>query len=205
MPNLKTTIARPQRWDEPFGPNMTESMVDQLLGIEPFSQMDPSSFSSKVPLRGVLLNDCRVHNFQKGDIILREGDYGHSAFIILAGQAIVALKSLPSQLLGRQNTRKKGWLKALAQLWENSTVPEARDYSQADEPGGVGSRKDEDTTRIFLQDIPSVLDINHTAKINAGEIFGEISALTRTRNEPLLSLPTKSRSFWKCAGKGFAS
>ena len=181
MPNLKTTIARPQRWDEPFGPNMTESMVDQLLGIEPFSQMDPSSFSSKVPLRGVLLNDCRVHNFQKGDIILREGDYGHSAFIILAGQAIVALKSLPSQLLGRQNTRKKGWLKALAQLWENSTVPESRDYSQVDEPGGVGSRKDEDTTRIFLQDIPSVLDINHTAKINAGEIFGEISALTRTQ------------------------
>ena len=181
MPNSKTAIARPQRWDEPFDPNMTEPKVDGLLRVAPFSQMDLGAFSKKVPLRGVLLNDCRVHEFRKGDIVLREGDYGHSVFIILSGQAIVSLKSLPSRLLGRESPRKKGWFKALAQLWENSNVPESRDYSQTEKPSGIGSRQDQDTTRVFLQDIPSVLDINQTAAIDAGEIFGEISALTRTQ------------------------
>ena len=34
---------------------------------------------------GILQNDTRVRVFQAGDLILREGDYGHSAFLILRG------------------------------------------------------------------------------------------------------------------------
>lgn len=175
----QVAMQRPQRWDTPLDPDMTESRVTGLLGLAPFNQMDPTAFTKKVPLRGVLRNDCRIHNFEKGDIIIREGDYGHSAFLVLEGEALVSLKSLPATLLGRQSRKPKGWLKTLAQLWENNRVPEARDYSEQG-PKELGSRESAAGTRIFLQDIPSVLDMDRTARIHPGEIFGEISALTRT-------------------------
>jgi Fe-S-cluster-containing dehydrogenase component/CRP-like cAMP-binding protein len=177
--DLKTAIQRPKRWDTPLDSEMTDEMVTRLLGVAPFSQMNPESFVKRVPLRGVLKNDCRLLDFEKGDIIIREGDYGHSAFLILEGEALVSLKRLPANILGRQNRKPKGWFRALAQLWENSSVPEARDYENK-KTSPLGSRESAAGTRVFLQDIPSVLDMNFTATINEGEIFGEISALTRT-------------------------
>lgn len=175
----QVAMQRPQRWDTPLDPDMTEAKVTGLLGLAPFNQMNAEAFTKKVPLRGVLRNDCRIHHFEKGDIIIREGDYGHSAFLVLEGEALVSLKSLPAKLLGRQNRKPKGWLKTLAQLWENSRFSEARDYSEQG-PAELGSRESAAGTRIFLQDIPSVLDMDRTARIQSGEIFGEISALTRT-------------------------
>lgn len=175
----KTAIQRPARWDSPLDSDMTESMVSGLLEIAPFSQMDPGLFTRKVPLRGLLKNDCRIHTFEKGDIIIREGDYGNSAFLVLDGEAIVSLKSLPAEVLGRHKHKPKGWFKALAQLWENSSAPESRNYGQGHSEQ-VSSRGDSARTRVFLQDIPRVLDMDRTARIATGEIFGEISALTRT-------------------------
>ncbi len=175
----KAAIQRPQRWDAPFDPELTDAVVSRVLKFAPFNQMDPDAFTQKVSLHGLLKNDCRVHHFEKGDIILREGDYGHSAFLILEGESLVSLKSLPANLLGRNSRKPKGWFKSLAQLWENTKIPEARDYSNV-EAKGLGSRQSAQGHHIFLQDIPSVLDMNRTAMIQAGEIFGEISALTRT-------------------------
>lgn len=179
MANPTTAIQRPQRWDSPLDPEMTDAMVRGLAELAPFVDMDATAFTKKVPLQGVLKNDCRIHHFEKGDIILREGDYGHCAYLILEGEALVSLKSLPANVLGRQSKKPKGWLKSLAQLWENSKVPESRDYSNL-ENNGLGTRECAHGHHIFLQDIPSVLDISRTAKVRAGEIFGEISALTRT-------------------------
>ena len=189
MPN-HSTIERPQRWDQPLDPDLTPARaarLAQLMSLEPFASMDPDSFSKKLPLKGILQNDCRILDFEKGDIIVREGDYGSSAFLILSGQAIVALKKLPAALLGRSEPAGKGWFKTIAQLWSNSSVPEARSYPATSKSSGgasghaaTGIRTEGDATRVFLHDIPRVIPAGESVTLEAGEIFGELSALTRT-------------------------
>jgi len=185
-PTLPHT-ARPQRWDVPFGSSMTQEHVARLLTIAPFSTVDPTRFPASIPFRGILLNDARVRKFESGDIIVREGDYGNSAFFILSGAVLAVLDSLSAELLGRRKPQKKSFLGSLAQLWTRPDYPEVRDYSDAKAASGMesagvqarGEQKREDVC-IFLQDVPRVLDENRTARMDAGELFGEIAALGRT-------------------------
>jgi Fe-S-cluster-containing dehydrogenase component/CRP-like cAMP-binding protein len=178
------TINRPQRWDEPFDPNMTDAMVAELLTIQPLDSIDPAAFSKSVSLDGILRNDCRILDLKQGDIIVREGDYGSSAFLIISGEALVSMQSLPANLLGRSSHKKRGWGSAIAQLWTNSKGNETRNYENR--PGsqhhgtGLGTREDAAGTRVFLHDVPRVIPANQSIPLNEGEIFGEISALTRT-------------------------
>jgi Fe-S-cluster-containing dehydrogenase component/CRP-like cAMP-binding protein len=178
-------ISKPQRWDIPFGEDMTEARVERLMQQPPFSRIDESKFPSSAPLRGIFLNDARLRRFEDGDIVVREGDYGSSAFFIVSGAVQVILDSLPAQMLGRRVSEKKNFFKSVAQLWERPPYPEVRDYSQRKVTGTataeVRARGDEKTSevRIFLQDVPRVLSENHTARLEAGELFGEIAALGR--------------------------
>jgi len=131
---------RPQRWDEPFDPGMSDSDVSALLSIEPLSTIDPAAFSQAISLHGVIKNDCRILDLDQGDIIVREGDYGSSAFLILFGQALVSLESLPASVLGRPSKKKKSWGETFAQLWRNSTGTETRDYSDRSASPSQASR-----------------------------------------------------------------
>jgi Fe-S-cluster-containing dehydrogenase component/CRP-like cAMP-binding protein len=182
MPELEVAIPRPQRWDEPFGTRMTDEDVNRLLTIDPFRGVDPTAFPPTLSLRGILRNDTRLVRYEHGDLIVREGDYGHSAFMILAGTVRVALESLDPKLLGRSDPPRPGWRRALAQLWENAKLPEVRrDRPAASSfPESVGTRKEAEETRIFLQDVPRVVDRTGTARLETGEIFGELAALSRT-------------------------
>jgi Fe-S-cluster-containing dehydrogenase component/CRP-like cAMP-binding protein len=180
MPELEIAIPRPQRWDVPFG-HMTEADVDRLLTIEPFRGIDASAFPPTVPLRGILMGDTRIGHYQAGDVVVREGDYGNSAFLVLSGSVRVLLERLDPTLLGREAPPRRGWLQAIAQLWQNSSVPEARTGNRPQfAENGAGSREEDGTTRVFLQDFPRILDRTGTAQIGPGEIFGELAALSRT-------------------------
>ncbi|MEM7455150.1 MAG: cyclic nucleotide-binding domain-containing protein [Planctomycetota bacterium] len=181
MNAIGSQIKRPGRWDEPFDETISDEDVFRLKQLDPFRQMDPDAFSRAVPLEGILKNDCRLLDLEKGDIIVREGDYGNSAFLILDGNAIVSLVSLPAEVLGRKESRRLGWLESIAKLWKNSPHRESRDYAvQLEELSYVGAREDEQGTRIFLHDIPRVIPQGRSVELHPGEIFGEISALTRT-------------------------
>jgi Fe-S-cluster-containing dehydrogenase component/CRP-like cAMP-binding protein len=182
-----TRISRPQRWDVPYSDLMTEEEVDRILTKPPFSAMDSDRFPPMTPLKGILLNDASVRRFAPGDIIVREGDYGNSAFLILGGAVRVFLDSLPAEILGRREPQKKNFLRSLAQLWRGRAYPEVRRYSREQAASGVDAetvraRQDEGekTVRIFLQDVPGVLDKHHTARLDQGELFGEIAAILRT-------------------------
>src|SRR3954454_8454846 len=143
MPELEIAIPRPQRWDVPFG-QMTQADVDRLLAIEPFRGIDASTFPPTVPLRGILLGDTRIGHYQAGDIVVREGDYGNSAFLVLSGSVRVMLERLNPTLLGRESPRRRGWTQAIAQLWRNSTVPEARAGAGTQfNESGAGSREED--------------------------------------------------------------
>ena len=183
------SIKRPQRWDVPFQDElldtltapMTPEEVERLMQIPLFRQMDQSRFPKNTPLRDILLNDGRLRHFKSGDIIVRQGDYGNSAFIVLSGSARVILDKLNDVITGRQQPERKSFFGALAQLWRNPKMPEARDLRDA-----APSRNPGDTNilsrspGVFVQDINVIIKNKRTVDLPAGELFGEIAALSRT-------------------------
>jgi len=180
-------IPRPQRWSVPFSDRMTDERVESLLATPAFSKIDASRFPPRLPLHGVLKNDTKIRSFEKGDIIVREGDYGNSAFLILYGSVNVVLKSLPARLLGRRTPEKKTLFGSIAQLWRNSKVPEARTLaantlelearSAARAKIRVGR---ESRPHVFVQDLSQVMPAYHSVTLREGELFGEIAAIGRT-------------------------
>jgi Fe-S-cluster-containing dehydrogenase component/CRP-like cAMP-binding protein len=182
-----TRIPRPKRWAVPFSDNMTEERVDSLLAFEAFAKIDPERFPPRLPLRGVLRNDTKVRSFEKGDIIVREGDYGNSAFLILSGSVRVVLDSLPAKLLGRRTPEKKTLMGSIAQLWRNSRVPEARSLAADTLELSARTRARarirtgrESNPHVFLADLPRVMPAHQFVLLHEGELFGEIAAIGRT-------------------------
>jgi len=184
MALCEVAVSRPQRWDVPFGDTMSDRDVEALLEIEPFCSIGPDDFAPNLSLRGILRNDARITHYQPGDIIVREGDYGHSAFLILKGTARIVLEGLSAVELGRQPTVQRSWWDALSQLWQNPRLPEVRCQSptkgrfQVATHGAAGNLA---KTRVFLQDIPRVIDETRTAILYSGEFFGELAAMTRSQ------------------------
>ena len=182
MIDTEVAMPRPQRWDEPFGDAMQDADVDHLLAIDPFRGIDPSRFPPSLPLRDILRNDARIQRFAAGDIIVREGDYGSSAFFILRGRVRVVLSGLPTETLGREPSRKLGWWATLGRVLFRSRMPEVRTNVSGAKRGPLATaqRGDAERPRVFLQDVPRVLEATNTVVLEAGEFFGELAALTRS-------------------------
>lgn len=183
MPMTELVVARPQRWDMPFSDDMTDADVRRVLSVPPFADIDRDAFRGPISLEGILKNDARLRTYRQGDIIVRKGDWGNSAFFILSGAVRVEIEppesSLPLETLGRRKPQKKSFFQAIAQLWSNHREPEFRDLAEGRLHGGVGTRGSGDQTRIFLQDVPRVLNQYRTVQLAAGEFFGEVAALGR--------------------------
>ena len=173
-------LDRPQRWDAAFDPEMTPEVVDRILHLAPFSDMNPESFPKRLALRDILQHDMRIRRFRPGEIVVREGDYGTSAFMIMSGAVRVVLGNLPASVLGRRVPKRKNIFKIFAQLWSGHREPESFTSSQLKQDSRVTARKGkDDEVKVFLQDVPRVLNENKTAVIEPGEFFGEIAALSR--------------------------
>jgi Fe-S-cluster-containing dehydrogenase component/CRP-like cAMP-binding protein len=172
-------LSRPRRWDVPFSADMSAMDVNRLLKVSPFKEMDPESFPRSAQLPDILKNDVRLRQFKPGEIIVREGDYGNTAFMVLTGSAQVVLSpGLPPKMVGRSEPKRRGFLRALAQLWSNPAEDEvARDGGAGPARARTGASETE--PGIILQDIPRVLSGQRTATITAGDVFGEIAALSR--------------------------
>ncbi len=177
MNRISRSVTRLERWNQPFDPGMSEAIVDELLRLSPFATMDERRFSPRIPLHGILANDCRIVEFETGDVLMRQGDYGGSVFLVLEGQVSATLSKLPDELLGRQTPRKKKWVEILGQLWNGSAPRERRDlHAQT----GMNRRNAGANVQTFVQDIPQVFTGHNSQTIQAGQMFGEVSALTRS-------------------------
>src|SRR5262245_55156888 len=129
---------------------MDEAAVDRLLRRREFAAVEADKFPAHIPLSGILRNDTRVVKYHPGDIIVREGDYGNSAFLILDGSVRVVLSpGLPAYMLGRPKQKKKSLLESLAQLWRNRTTPEVRETAVA-LPSKVREVAGKDVPHVFL-------------------------------------------------------
>ena len=172
-------MARPQRWDEPFGPDMTDADVAMLMERSEIRAIQAEKFPAHTPLAGILKNDTRIVRYKSGDIVVREGDYGSSAFLVIEGKVrVVVAPGLPKELLGRQITRRKTFFESLSQLWTNRWVPEIRDTKRYQQKG-LRKGGDVQDTHVFLQDVPAILDSQKTAELGEGALFGELAALGR--------------------------
>lgn len=159
---------RGKRWDAPLGDEMTEALVDQVLGIAPFSAIDPTAFPRATPLRDIIKNDTRIVPYKQGELVVREGDYGNTAYLVLEGSLVAALDKLDPKITGRpaQGVRST-WRSFVAQLLGAPSKPPVTHDRSAHQG-------------VFLQDFPRVLSSVRTAEIGAGEVFGELSALNRS-------------------------
>ena len=180
MAQTPTAIERPQRWDEPFDLDMTAADVDWVLTKPPFDKIDPSKFPPKTSLHDIILNDTRVMRYTDDEIVVREGDYGNSAFLIMEGSVTVFLDELGTESLGRQASGEKGFFQSLRQLWSNSPLAEYRDISKYGKSSGTNIRGEGTEARVFLQDVPAFLDTHQSVSLEEGTMFGEIAALGRT-------------------------
>ena len=185
--NETTSMRRPKRWDIPFCRDlsscqeMTDDDVAWILTQSPFSNLNANGFRRSLPLHDILKNDSRIRECEAGDLLVRQGDWGYSAFIVLEGTVRVDLgvgadsitQSLPDQV----DRKKKGFFQSIAQLWNSNPEPEFRETAHS-LSGKMSQNGGEN--RIFLQDVPVVLDRYQTASIEAGQWFGELAALGRT-------------------------
>ncbi|MBI3271303.1 MAG: cyclic nucleotide-binding domain-containing protein [Planctomycetes bacterium] len=180
-------MERPKRWDKTFasdlGLEMTDDDLDRLLKLDPFRKMDPKKFPGSSPLREILRNDARIMRYtpskQKKDseIVVRQGDYGSSAFLVLSGKVEVVIDA-PAAKLGRTDQKKRTFMESFSQLWKNPNRPEVRDPAKY-KTSGLENLKGAGGVHVFLNDAPVVIKNWGKAEMKAGAIFGEQSALGR--------------------------
>jgi Fe-S-cluster-containing dehydrogenase component/CRP-like cAMP-binding protein len=176
-----TAISRLKATDVRFG-QLTEDQLDLLVELDVFSMLDPE-FRRSPAFRKILAKDARLVVFRDGEIIIREGDWGNTAYFVFSGTARVELEppgTLSPESLGRRTLKKKGLFNAVAQLWRNRLVPEYRNIAQYEAAKATTARGTGEDTRIYLQDMPVVLAKHRTAVLHTGMLFGELAALGRT-------------------------
>ena len=192
------TMARPKRWDTPFDEEMRYEQVELLLQRPEFIAIDESRFPESTPLYDILLNDCSIHEYEAGDLIIREGDYGNSAFMLTSGLLrVVTNPGLPSRLLGRASEGKKNLGEILSQIWRRNTVVEARKINLESQQQYANERvnlfKSPDAKSAF--DIssghPKLKDEFQSVILEDGAIVGEIAALGRVQRTATVYAETR--------------
>ncbi|MEM6471363.1 MAG: cyclic nucleotide-binding domain-containing protein, partial [Planctomycetota bacterium] len=182
--NSPITVQRPSRWDEPMDASMSDADVAWLQTRHPFSELDHKAFPKSTPLTGVLKHDCKLLRVAPGEVIVREGDYGNSAFLLLTGNVRLMLDSLPQEVLGRAPRKSVSWRDAIKRYWNRSAYPEARPRSDVsvNESGEQSHSVQtiDDRRAVFLQDTDAIFAGNENAVLGPGELFGEVAAMYRT-------------------------
>ncbi len=198
MPSILETqvaVERPTRWDHPLDPEMLTRDLAWILGQPPFSKMNSDVFPSHSPLEDVLKNDCRILRFEPGDVVIREGDYGGSAYLVLRGSVRAFLESL-WQDRGKPvpapfRNRWARWFSKLGLLRPASSQDRRTRNRASSLQANHGStpvapsqriEQSDGTNRIFLQDISAVIEGHLSESLGIGEIFGEMAAITRSQH-----------------------
>ena len=191
-------VGVPKRWDLPFSQDfpdaiaqekrdLLDSELDEILCKLPFASMEADNFPKAMPLRDILRNDARVRLFRKGDVVVRQGDFGNSAFLILKGACSAIVEGLPPTEFSQQETQSTSIWRSLKGIFFASQSPEVRDTSTY--PSHKSSQEAEGPSpsgRVFVQDVPNVIELTPDAFADAhlnvmpeGSLFGELSSLGR--------------------------
>ncbi|MEC7488027.1 MAG: cyclic nucleotide-binding domain-containing protein [Pseudomonadota bacterium] len=171
-------IDRPTRWDAAFDPEMSDDDFALLMDRAEIKELDAEAFPRSAPLEGLVRYDMKVNRYAPGEIVVREGDYGNSAFLILEGELLIArAPGIPEEQLGRVKEARLGVLPRLKTLFGDRNVPEKRDTERYQRRG---SNEGNTVTRgAFLQDVPAIIGGKDIVRLSEGTFFGELAALGR--------------------------
>ncbi len=188
-------LNRPKRWRVPYSEEVIGAVMDyavvrdMLRGPLRGLAADRKRFPGDLPLSGILRHDTRVRTYKKGEVVIRQGDYGDSAFLILTGKVNVPLARLPTPSRGSRIGQKVNkFANSIAKLFRSGApYPEMRAKDRRPEAERSHGQI------IHLQDFPEFLLEGSITQFNPefvheltpsndqmGEVFGEIAALSRT-------------------------
>ena len=173
---------RNRRWDKPFGDAvLDDETVAHILSLPAFEFVKAGDFPPRLPLEGIIRNDGRLQRYKRGEIIIRNGDYGSSLFVILEGEVMGLEDSSADESVASKNAgSKKSWFRSLSQLFASSKVPEFRAVRRtARDLGRLRSRQLEIEKSRFV-DVDDVVSRHRTFNLRAPLMFGELAALTRS-------------------------
>lgn len=188
-------MEKPKRWDVPFSreplktlpcQDVDDDALKTVLSTGPFRQMNPSNFPRHMSLEAILQNDAAVITCKKGDVIVRQGDYGNSAFLILKGSVGLISSGLDPALLGRGRSKSKSLWRSLLQPLTNHRSAEVRDsrlyrrsVSTTEQSHGEGTQDGGPEVLNILDAVPDALEKLVKLTMTDGELFGELAALGR--------------------------
>lgn len=193
MKRPATVIDRPNRWSEPFAHEpLSDSDVASLLKTPILAALDASRFPERLPLASILKFDSRICDYHPGDIVVREGEFGTSAFFILEGTLDVVLPpGIPDTLLGRLVPEKKSLIALVKESFGQKSIPEERDIGFYGHSARSGRHDSIQVGR--LQDMAVALDGLETVPLQVGEVFGELAALGRMPRSATVVAATSAR------------
>jgi len=144
---------------------MVPAEVDLLRDLDLFSGI-PEKARPKVIEK--VRKYLHVVELQSGEEVLREGDYSDSAYYIIEGAVEVVLSGLSPRFEERPRPLVRG----------GAHVPAAARPGSRPEGAGLVGRGGTGGT-VMLSAIPALVVPGKRTILEAGEIFGEISALSR--------------------------
>jgi len=153
--------------------------IESVLAFDLSDKLEEPRLPDNNPLIDIIYKHTRLVKYKKGDIIIRDGDYGNSAFFIASGKVgVIFPPGLQEKQLGHVSDQKMSLLKTLKKLWCNPFYPEQR--SQTGNNQTLNSTVSIKEGRLHLNNVKDILDKNEYTELGSGDIFGEIGALGRT-------------------------
>lgn len=190
---------RPDRWDHPMDPEMLGRDLSWVVATPPFDRLNPDFFATVGSLEQILKHDSRILRYEPGDLIVREGNYGSSAFLVLRGSVRAFLVSLGDETPQTAAPRESWWGKVQNALGRSprhkpvgptgQTGHEKRSHARENirqesvrrvAPPSESLAVRDGVSRIFIQDIEALLNGYQSESLGAGTLFGEMAAITRT-------------------------
>jgi len=175
--DVDSVVQRPKRWDQPFCSDMSADDVVRILAAPHFCDMTRSNFPNSLKLASIIRNDCQIRRFVHNQIIVREGEYVNSAFLVLSGVvAMLPPSDTSSESLARISKERPSTFSSVLQWLRRNKLPEVRD-SVAGIPS-AGSSVGDRLIEHLSEDV-SKNDAD-TIRLIDGDIFGESAVLGRS-------------------------
>ncbi|MBL6863968.1 MAG: cyclic nucleotide-binding domain-containing protein [Rhodospirillales bacterium] len=175
--SASTTLERPKRWDSAFDPDLVEKDFETIMSRKEITEID-ASFPPSLPLDGIVRNDMRLTRLERGDIMVREGDYGNSAFILIEGKVHIATNpQISVEQLGGSSAKVQSIFSRIQGLLKKNWVPEVRMIADNKQLSQTSSERPAGTS---IPNIDNVMETHEMITLGEGEVFGELAALGRT-------------------------
>jgi len=180
--NMKkeAVVKRPQRWDEPLSTSMDETLVELVMASSHFKKMEPANFPASIALHDIIKNDCRIISYSRDQLMVRSKAYLNSAFILLAGSAVMVTS--PEAVSNPWGVEKPAKPTVGSSLWRwltRSKSAEVRRHVSA-QPRPADEQSGHSTNPI-IGNFASLTKANGvvTRPLVEGDMYGESAVLGR--------------------------